>query len=132
MTFNSRTQWNEHMRNDHNVVWECHAFHTPIVFKEEALYRKHVQEEHTVTDDQLQAWCDKARKLSDAKFTTCPFGGELCLAAIALAEDVDSDDEAYTDSIFATAALERHVYMHLLEIALLTLAKLPSAEAEGA
>lgn len=122
LTFESSKVWISHMQHAHGHTWECRApSHDPITFDQEIKYQQHSIQEHGVPETHAGVLSNAARRPNLDKVLECPFG-----------DDFQPPEEAESNAVFSSEALQLHVAAHMKEIALLTLQKLPSDGDENA
>ena len=104
------------MQNAHGHTWECRApSHDPIIFDQELQHREHSIKEHGVPEMHAGTLSSAARRPVLDKVLECPFG-----------DGYQPPESLESSAVFLSEALQSHVAAHIIEIALLTLQKLPS------
>ncbi|KID83965.1 ankyrin [Metarhizium guizhouense ARSEF 977] len=119
--FGTIDAWISHMQNAHSDTWVCLApRHDITVFNQEIEYREHVIKEHAVPEEYIRTITNAARRpIIAKKLERCPFGDHF-----------QHPEESESSDVFSSKALQIHVAAHIVQVALLTLQKLPD-EADG-
>ncbi|KAK5229407.1 hypothetical protein LTR96_003019 [Exophiala xenobiotica] len=120
LTFETSEAWSSHMQTAHGYTWECRApSHDLIVFDQEIQYQEHSIKEHGVPEAHVRTLSNAMRRPVVDKVLECPFG-----------DDFQPSGKVESNAVFSSEALQSHVACHMMEIALLTLQKLPSDDDE--
>jgi hypothetical protein len=93
--------------------------HDLIVFDQEIQYQEHSIKEHGVPEAHVRTLSKAMRRPVVDKVLECPFG-----------DDFQPSGKVESNAVFSSEALQSHVACHMMEIALLTLQKLPSDDDE--
>lgn len=114
--FGTMEAWISHMQNAHSDTWVCPApRHDITVFNQEIEYREHVIKEHAVPEEYIRTITNAARRpIIAKKLERCPFG-----------HNFQHPEESESSHVFSSKALEIHVAADMVQVALLTLRKLP-------
>ncbi|KAK7902912.1 hypothetical protein LTR67_002558 [Exophiala xenobiotica] len=120
LTFETSEAWSSHMQTAHGYTWACRApSHDLIVFDQEIQYQEHSIKEHGVPEAHVRTLSKAMRRPVVDKVLECPFG-----------DDFQPSGKVESNAVFSSEALQSHVACHMMEIALLTLQKLPSDDDE--